>query len=191
MAPDLLGAEHRSPSSAQLRSFALLSILYAAVTVAVIPWASAPGPADPNIVVVYGIGILVADLCTAALLGALYRDSGRSALLILTCAYLYGALMAAAHMVTFPGAWYEHSLFGGPQTVAWLFLAWRLGAALLFFAAVLQAARTVPPHGARLGLRLFAACLLTVAAAVVITSISARFKINGLSGDRFTEVATI
>src|SRR5687767_3024353 len=191
MATDVLGAEQRSPTPAQLRSFALLSFLYAAVTVAVIPWAGEPGPADPNIVVVYGIGILVADVCTAALLGVLYRDSGRSALLILTCAYVYGALMAAAHMVTFPGAWYEQPLFGGPQTVAWLFLAWRLGAALLFLAAVLQAARPIPPHAARLGLRLFAACLLTVAAAVVIASIAARFTFEGLGGERFTRLAEV
>ena len=190
MATDALGAEHRSPSPAQLRSFALLSILYAAVTVAVIPWASAPGPADPNIVVVYGIGILVADLCTAALLGALYRGSGRAAFLILTCAYLYGALMAAAHMATFPGALYAEPLFGGAQTVAWLFLAWRLGAALLFLAAVLQAARTVPPHAARLRLRLFAACLVTVAVALMMVSLAVRFRVEGLADDRFGDLAT-
>ena len=71
-----------APSGVQLRSFGLLLILYAALTVAVIPFAAQPGPADPKIVVVYGIGMLVADLCTAALLGALYRGSGRPAYLI-------------------------------------------------------------------------------------------------------------
>src|SRR5574339_310433 len=104
MATEANAAGYRSPTPTQLRAFALLSFMYGAISVAIFPYASEPGPADPNIVVVYSIGILVADLCTAGLLGALYRDSGRGSLLILTCAYLYGGLMAIAHLVTFPGA---------------------------------------------------------------------------------------
>jgi hypothetical protein len=60
MTADAFGTPQRSTSTAQLRIFALLSILYAAITVAVIPWAREPGPADPQIVVVYGIGIVAA-----------------------------------------------------------------------------------------------------------------------------------
>jgi two-component system sensor histidine kinase UhpB len=146
---DALVAQEGAPSGVQFRSFGLLAILYAAITVAVIPFAAEPGPADPKIVVVYGIGILVADLCTAALLGALYRGSGRPALLVLTCTYLYGGLMAGAHMATFPGALEERPLFGGEQTLAWLFLAWRLGVAGLFLAAVIVAARAGSPSPRR------------------------------------------
>src|SRR5262245_21273138 len=127
MAIDAPGVEPHPPTRAQLQSIALLSVLCFAITLAVTPWGRGPGPSDTNIVVVYGIGILVADLCTAALLGALYLGSGRPALLTLACAYFYGGLMAGAHMGTFPGALYEQPIFGGAQTVAWLFLAWRLG----------------------------------------------------------------
>ena len=190
MATDVLGAEPRAPTPTQLRSFALLSLLYIATTAAVIPFASEPGPADPNIVVVYGIGILVADLCTAGLLGTLYLGSGRTALLLLTCAYLFGGLMAGAHMATFPGALYDRPLFGSHQTVAWLFLAWRLGAALLFLAAVTQAARRVPPQTSRLALRLFAGCLLTLSAVVVTCSLAAELLLEGLFGERFSALAT-
>jgi signal transduction histidine kinase/CheY-like chemotaxis protein len=186
---DALAAGQHAPTPVQLRSFTLLSLLYAAITVAVIPWAGEPGPADPQIVVVYGIGILVADLCTAVLLGALFRATGRAALLLLTCAYVYGALMAGAHMVTFPDALFPRPLFGGPQTVAWLYLAWRLGAALLFFAAVLQAARA-PVWKERRSARLFASCLLTVAVAAVLASVASRLRIEGVVGHRFTELAT-
>ena len=126
----------RAPTQEQLRIFALLCVLYAALTAAVVPWADAPGPADARIVVVYGIGIAVADLCTALLLGALYRGSGRRVLLVLACAYLFGGAMAAAHMATFPGALFAMPLFGGGQTMAWLYLAWRFGFAALVFAAV-------------------------------------------------------
>jgi signal transduction histidine kinase/CheY-like chemotaxis protein len=173
----------------QLRSFGLLAILYAAITVAVIPFAAGPGPADSKIVVVYGIGILVADLCTAALLGALYRGSGRPAYLVLTCAYLYGGLMAGAHMATFPGALEERALFGGEQTVAWLFLAWRLGVAGLFLATVIVAAK-VPPRTTRLAAWLSGACALTVAATALIAAIAASIEIEGLPPSGFTDIAT-
>ena len=186
--PEALGAQQRAPSPAQIRSFGLLSILYAVITMAVIPLATAPAPADPKIVVVYGIGILVADLCTAALLGALYSSSGRPALLVLTCAYLYGGLMAGAHMATFPGALDARPLFGGEQTVAWLFVAWRLGMAGLFLAAVVLAARGAPPRTQRVGAWLFAACALTVAAAALLTSIAARLEIGGVLGARLAGV---
>lgn len=190
MPTEATGTGYRSPTPAQLRSFALLSLMYAAITIAIVPYAGESGPADPGIVVVYGIGILVADLCTAALLGALYRDCGRAPLLILTCAYLYGGLMAGAHMLTFPGALREEPVFGGWQTVGWLFVAWRIGAALLFLAAVLQAGRSVVPQSTRLGTRLFAACLLTVSAVVVLGSAAARVRVEGLAGHDFTGLVT-
>ena len=159
-----LGAGTRAPTRAQRRSFALLSLLYAAITAAVIPWAGEPGPADPQIVVVYGIGILVADLCTAVLLGALYHANGRAAFLVLACAYLFGALMALAHMATFPGALFPQPLFGDDEAVAWLFLAWRVGAAGLMLAAVLCARADLPAHAQRRDARLAAGWLLTAAA---------------------------
>jgi signal transduction histidine kinase/CheY-like chemotaxis protein len=188
MIADPLEIPQRPPSTAQLRIFALLSLLYAAITLAMIPWAREPGPADPHIVVVYGIGILVADVFTALLLGTLYRGTGRPALLVLTCAYLYGGLMAGAHMAVFPGALFPEPLFGDKQTVAWLYLAWRLGTALLFLAAVLQAARGRPAQTAHLGVRLFAACLLTIAAAGLFAALAVRLQAEGIVGDYFTDL---
>ena len=41
--------------------------------------------------------------------------------------------MAGAHMATFPGALFPQPVVGNEQTVGWLFLAWRLGTAALFF----------------------------------------------------------
>jgi signal transduction histidine kinase/CheY-like chemotaxis protein len=188
---DALAAQQRAPSAAQLRSFALLSILYAAITAAMMPWASEPGPADARIVVLYGIGILVADLCTAALLGALYRSNGRPALLVLTCAYLFGGLMSGAHMATFPGALATQPLIDGEQTVAWLFLAWRLGMAGLFLAAVLQAGSPAPAQPARRpGVALFVVCAITVVAAALVVAAAVRLQIDAIIvGERFTDLA--
>ena len=180
-------AAPRAPSAAQIRSFGLLSILVAVITVAVIPWAGEPGPTDPKIVVVYGIGILVADLCTAALLGALYRGNGRPALLLLTCAYLYGALMVGAHMATFPGALDSRPAFGGRQTVIWLFVAWRLGMAALFLAAVVRAARNAPARTERVDRWLVGACTLTIAAVALIAAIASQVHVD-LSANRLADL---
>ena len=183
-------SQQRGPSAAQLRIFGLLSILYAVITAAVVPWATEPGPADPQVVVIYGIAILVADVCTAALLAALYRGNGRPVLLVLMCAYLFGALMAAGHMATFPDGLYPQPPFGGPQTVAWLFFAWRLGTAGLILAAVIVEALGAKPHATRRDARLFAAGALTVAVAAIAASAAARVQLEGVVEHRFTELGT-
>ena len=186
----LASQQQRAPSAAQVRIFWLLSLLYVAITLAMIPYAPESGPADPRIVVVYGIGIMVAHACTAALLGALYRNTGRPALLILTAAYLFSALMAGAYILTFPGALAWRPAFGGLQTVAWLFLAWRVGTGALILAAVVVEAKGRKAQTERLGGRLLASYLLAIAAVAVLCSIAARLEIEGMTGNRFTELAT-
>jgi signal transduction histidine kinase/ActR/RegA family two-component response regulator len=188
MSSDIPPAPQRAPSPAHLRAFAVLCLLYAAVTLAAAHWATDPGPADANIVVVYGIAILMGDLCTALLLGALYRHSGRNALLVLACAYLYSGVMAVLHMASFPGALAREPLFGGPLTEASLYVAWRLGTAVLFLAAVLQESRHRAAQSA-LGKRLVAACALTVAGAALLGLLAARLPLEAWLGGSFGRVA--
>ena len=189
MTTDALGVEQRAPTPAQLRTFALLSALYVAITLAVIPWAQHPGPSDPSIVVVYGLGILIADLCTALMLGALYRGTRRRAHLLLACAYLFSGIMAWAHMATFPGALFPEPSFGNEYTVMWLFLAWRLGAAGLVFAAVLQAGSEQRAPATSAGRRLFGATALTAACAILLIAAAARFRPEETLAQHFTELA--
>jgi signal transduction histidine kinase/CheY-like chemotaxis protein len=176
----------RAPTPAQMRTFALLSVTYVALTLAVVPWAREAGSADPHVVVMYGLAIAIAELCTALMLGALYRDTGRIAHLLLCCAYFYGGLMAGAHVATFPGAFYEQPLVGDRQTVSWLYLAWRLGAAALLFAALLLALKA-PSQNAR-ARRLAVAIALTLAGSAAVVALAAHLRVEGLSGDRFTEL---
>ena len=186
MTTDAPALPPRAPTPAQMRTFALLSVTYVAITLAVVPWAREPGTTDPHIVVVYGLAIAIADLCTALMLGALYRDTGRIAHLLLCCAYLYGGLMAGAHVATFPGGFYEQPLIGDRQTVSWLYLAWRLGAAALIFAALLLAVKE-PLQNAR-ARRLAVAIALTLAGSAAVVALAAQLRVEGLSGDRFTEI---
>ena len=179
----------RAPSPAQLRTFAVLSLAYLAITLAASHWAADPGPKDAHIVVVYSIAILMADLCTALLLGVLYRDSGRTALLVLACAYLYSALMAALHMAAFPGALANPPLLGGTLTEATLYLAWRLGTAALLVAAVVQEARHATAAD-RFPRRMLAALGLTVALAALLAALAARLPLGAWIGGDFPAVAS-
>jgi signal transduction histidine kinase len=172
-----------------MRTFALLSATYVALTLAVVPWAREAGIADPHIVVAYGLAVATVDLCTALMLGALYRDTGRTAHLLLCCAYFFGALMAGLHVATFPGALYQQPLIGDGQTVSWLYLAWRLGAAALFFATLLVAPKDAP-QDARRGRRLLVALALTLAGTAALAALAVQVRFEGLSGDRFTELGT-
>ena len=186
MPTDPATASPRAPNAVQVRTFGLLSLAYLAITLGAAHWAADPGPMDNHIVVVYSIAILAASLCTALLLGVLYRHSGRSALLVLATAYFYSALMAALHMAAFPGALDNPPLFGGPLTEASLYVAWRLGAALLFLVAVLLEARHAVADDRR-PRRIFAALALTLAATALLASLAARLPLAAWFGERFGE----
>ena len=151
------------PTPLQKRAFVLLAVAYGALVVALLPWAGQTALQDPRITAVSGTAILLADLCTALLLGAWYRSSGRASLLVLTCGYLYSGVMAALHMATFPGAIFPQPLFGGEQAVGWIFLGWRGGSAGAYLAAVLLEVRGASPARADTrGGRLAVACLLAL-----------------------------
>ena len=189
MEPEIAATVHRTPSAAQVRTFAALSLAYLAITLVALQWASDPGPMDARIVVVYSIAILAADLCTALLLGVMYAASGRSALLVLACAYLYSGCMAALHMAAFPGALANPALLGGPLAEGLLYLAWRFGTAALLLAALVQEARHVRAKD-RLPRRIVAASSLTVAAAAVLASAASRLPLEAWLGDGFPALAS-
>jgi signal transduction histidine kinase/CheY-like chemotaxis protein len=190
MRTDSLAPPQRAPSMVQLRTFGVLSLAYLAITLTASRWAADPGPMDARIVVVYSIAILVADLCTALLLAALYRHSGRSALLVLACAYLYSGAMAVVHMAAFPGALENPALFGGALTEAILYLAWRLGTATLFLFAVVQETRRVvaAEHRPR---HLLAALALTVVVAVLLAALGDQLPLEAWIGREFVTVASL
>jgi signal transduction histidine kinase/CheY-like chemotaxis protein len=182
-------ATQRAPTPSQLRTFSVLALAYVAITLIATHWAADPGPADANIVVLYSIAILVADLCTALLLGVLYHHSGRTSLLLLVSAYGYSGVMAALHMASFPGALSREPLFGGTYTEASLYVAWRLGAAVLFLAAVIQEARRAVTTDRRAS-RLFAACAMAVAVCAILAMLATRLPLRQWLGSQFRDVAS-
>src|SRR5260370_20636873 len=76
----------------------------------------------------YQSALVVNDLITAVLLFGQAAILRQRALLVLASGYLFTALMAASHALTFPGLFSAAGLLGaGPQTTAWLYMFWHGG----------------------------------------------------------------
>ena len=167
--------------------FVVLALVYAVLTAAILPWAQVPGPRTPQIIAVCNGGIALADFCTALVLGYEFRRSGRPALLVLTCAYLFSAIMAAIQASVFPGALFQTPLFGRGQAASWTFLFWRLGTASLFLAAVLYARKpSLPVASPAINRELLGALALTLVACAILAAIAGVLEVPVTVATRFT-----
>jgi signal transduction histidine kinase/CheY-like chemotaxis protein len=178
-----------SPSPLQRRVFAILSVFYGGLVLGFIPWADRPLAVTPAVVGVYGIGILFADLCTVAMLVRLFATSTRRpSLLVLISGYLFSAGLVLAYTLSFndalgigSGRW-----FGNEHTAAVVFLALRLGSALLAVLAVEVEARVNPPDWDLSKRHLLLAFVVTGLTCALVTALAANSSIPFTSGDRFT-----
>ncbi|MGM9490890.1 response regulator [Ideonella sp. YS5] len=141
-----------------------LSVLVFAV---LLPWATVPLMPLPAFVPAYQAALVMSDLATAALLLGQYRILGRSALALLAAGYLFTALMALVHALTFPGLIAPSGWLGaGPQTTAWLYMFWHLGLPLAVLGyVVLQDRCSALPAGLVVG----SVAVLVAALAVLAT----------------------
>ncbi|OQS33234.1 response regulator [Chromobacterium haemolyticum] len=128
------------PSPAQ-RRMALAAILVSIlVFLCVLPFTKLPLPKVPAFIPAYQAAMAVCDLVTSALLFGQYAILRARALLALATAYLFTALMAVAHALTFPGVFAPGGLLGaGPQTTAWMYMFWHGGFPLMVLAYALLA----------------------------------------------------
>lgn len=119
-------------------SFAILSIGLAMLPIA--PWR---GPVMPHVSGVYGASAAMVYFATFWLLSGTHLPARSHR--IIAAAYLYAGLMAVLHVLTFPGAlWQDQPLIGNPNTVSWLFFAWRGGFPLFILWAVFTQAASAP-----------------------------------------------
>lgn len=139
-------------SSARRVTMVIICI-YAAFAIALIPFASLPGPIVPGFIALFVTGILISELSTSFLLFVRARDTHSWSLLLLACAYLYSALMSVSQLLTFPGAVLSGQalITTSEQAAAWIFIAWINGFALLTLISVLIEARfgenqAIPKH---------------------------------------------
>jgi signal transduction histidine kinase/CheY-like chemotaxis protein len=177
----------QTPTASQLRLFSLLAVIYGGLTLALLPWSHTPGPRLPQVILACNGCIALADLCTAALLGRQFVRDGRSALLLLACAYVFSGVMALLHLSVFPGALLRERLFGNPQTTAWVFIFWRLGTGMLFLAAVLGARLPVRTADARQRLRFLATAVASsLAACALLAALGSTLEVQVVVDTHFT-----
>ncbi|MFO1412716.1 MAG: MASE4 domain-containing protein [Burkholderiales bacterium] len=149
----------------------------AAVFVAVLPFAQYPLPAVPAFVTMYQSAIVMTYLITAALLFGQFVILGAVSLAALACGFLVASLLAEVQLLTFPGVFTPTGLLGaGPQTTAWLYMAWHSAVAVGAIAYTLlgRAGRVLVWPGDRRGSLVAAmiagACALVVLTVVVTTT---------------------
>jgi len=139
--------------------------------IALIPFARMPLAAAPWFIPLHQPVLVINDLITMTLLLGYFRLIRRQCILILACGYLYSAVMATVHLLSFPGVFSPTGLLGaGPQTTGYLHVFWHIGfpAAVIAYSFVKQAGR----RAEKLGWATAKAVMLTLASAALLGTLA-------------------
>ena len=99
-----------------------------AIFIASIPYSTVKLAAVPAFIPAYESALIVCDLITAVLLFGQFRFLRLPGLLVLASGYLFTAVIALVHALTFPGVFAPTGLLGaGSQSTAWLYIIWHAG----------------------------------------------------------------
>lgn len=120
-----IGLVTAKPTKAQRALVVALAVLLISLTLFVWPHADKLGPELPGFVGVYQTAVAICDLLTAALLFSQFARHRTTNLLILSCGYLFTALMVTIHLASFPGVFLPTGVIGGDaDTPPWLWTIW-------------------------------------------------------------------
>jgi polar amino acid transport system substrate-binding protein len=164
------------PASRQERRRALAVVVVSLLVFAAIaPFAKVKLAPVMAFVPSYESALAINDLITAILLFGQFSLLRTRALAVLASAYLFTALMAIPHALSFPGLISPAGLFGGSQTTAWLYMFWHAVFPLAVVAYALLASRAretqAPVGSARVAI--VASAAAAVIAAAVLTLLAA------------------
>ncbi|OCK55244.1 hybrid sensor histidine kinase/response regulator [Bradyrhizobium sp. LMTR 3] len=111
----------RSDRMAALAVVGVSAVLFACA----VPFAGVPLAPVPAFVASYQSALAINDLITAVLLFSQFAITRSRGLLLLANGYLFTAMAAIVHALTFPGLFAPGGLLGaGPQTTVWLYMVW-------------------------------------------------------------------
>jgi signal transduction histidine kinase len=123
----------------QRRAAGIVLAVSALIFLAALPFAREPLAPMWAFIPAYQSALLVNDLVTAVLLFGQFAILRSRGVLWLASGYLYTAIMAALHALTFPGLFAPGGLLGaGPQSTAWLYMFWHAGFPLCVLAYALR-----------------------------------------------------
>jgi len=158
-----------------------------------VPFAGVPLAPVPAFVASYQSALAINDLITAVLLFSQFAIVRSRALLLLASGYLFTAMAAIVHALTFPGLFAPGGLLGaGTQTTVWLYMVWHGGFPLLVLGyALLKASDNDRKIGGSTGSAVVASILaVSVAMAAftwLVTAQHDRLPIL-LSGGHYTPI---
>jgi PAS domain S-box-containing protein len=171
------------PSGAQVRNVLVVLGVLAVFFSLLAPFARTPLPVAPEFIPMYQSVLIGSNLLTGILLLGHVHTSRSWSLGILTLGYLFTALIALAHLLTFPGLFSAHGVLGGnDQTTPWLFMIWHALFPLFVLGYALSYRRPLPAHFMRVGALLTA---LFVSALVLLCTTGAPYLPELMDGDRF------
>jgi len=134
------------PSRAANRLALAVVVVIGLLSIAAAPFAKLPLSPLSGFLPIYQSALVTNELITAVLLFGQFHILRERSLLILACAYLLSAIMAAAHLLSFPGLLAAGGVIGGgPQTTAWLYFLWHAAFPLLVMGYALARSRRHPP----------------------------------------------
>jgi signal transduction histidine kinase len=177
------------PATAGSQRLALLaSLVLLAAFAASVPFARIPLTRVPAFIALQEAILLINDLITAALLFAQYSVQRVRGLGVLAAGYLFTALIVIPHALTYPGVVSETGLFGaGPQTTAWIYIAWRAALPLTVIFYVLRRGEGDPavPSNRKEVLGAILAATAAAAAVTFITVMGQDWLPDLMNGNRF------
>jgi signal transduction histidine kinase len=147
-------------------------LVCATLFAATAPFARTPLPRIWAFIPAYQAALIVIDSITAIMLFGQFSFLGTRALLALAAGYLFSALAAILHALSFPGLFAPTGLLGaGPQTTAWVYFLWHAGLpAMLLLYGRWKGDPAPRDFSRREALRAIAlTCLAVLAAALAIT----------------------
>lgn len=113
---------------ADRRRAVVVGVISVVIFLTIAPFAKLQLPEVRAFIPSYQTALAIGDLVTAAVLYAQFHRLRSYAPLLLAAGYLFTALMAVAHELTFPGLFSPEGLLGaGPQSTAWLYMFWHGG----------------------------------------------------------------
>jgi diguanylate cyclase (GGDEF)-like protein/PAS domain S-box-containing protein len=117
------------PAGDSNRRLAVAVVLFSLlIFIAAIPFARIPLAEIWPFIPIYQSALVINDLITAIILFSQFTMARSRAVLVLASGYLFTAAIAIVHLLTFPGLFSATGLLGaGPQTTAWLYMAWHAG----------------------------------------------------------------
>ncbi len=153
-----------------------LIVAFAAVAIALLPFAKLPGPEIPGLNGMFAAVVFVAEISIGFLLFVRFREQLVPSLLLLACAYLFSAMMAVLYVLTFPGALtIGHPVLGTAQSVPWIFVSWIFGFAAFALIAVAMATGAERPLAGNGVARALAAAVASVLCLVLVIALIAIF----------------